>query len=70
MNKMVLTNPLRMIAFFEQCQSTDKMAVVLEKIAKDKKQPKDWKMAHLSAAQSQVTQLPSKQPTQSQQLPT
>ena len=30
-----------MIAFFEQCQATDKAAGVLEKIAKDKKQPNE-----------------------------
>jgi hypothetical protein len=32
-----------MIAFFEQCQVTDKAAGVLEKIAKDKKQSKERK---------------------------
>jgi hypothetical protein len=37
LNKMVPANPLRMIAFFEQCQATNKAAVILEKIAKDKK---------------------------------
>jgi hypothetical protein len=31
----VPSNPLRMIAFFEQCQATDKSAGVLDKIAKD-----------------------------------
>jgi hypothetical protein len=36
LNKMVPTDPLKMIAFFEQCQPTDKAAGVLEKIAKDK----------------------------------
>jgi hypothetical protein len=35
---MVTTDPLWLIAFFEQCQAADKAAVVLEKIAKDKKQ--------------------------------
>ncbi len=40
---MVPTNPLKMIALFEQCQATDKVAGVLEKIAKDKKQPKEKK---------------------------
>jgi hypothetical protein len=34
---MVPSNPLRMIAFFEQCQAANKVAGVLEKIAKDKK---------------------------------
>jgi hypothetical protein len=52
LNKMVPTNPLRMIAFFEQCQATDKAAGVLEKIAKDKKQPKERKTAHTPAAHS------------------
>jgi hypothetical protein len=47
LNKMVPTNPLKMIAFFEQCQATDKSSGVLEMIAKDKKQPKEKKTAHL-----------------------
>ncbi len=40
LNKTVPANPLRMIAFFEQCQATDKVAGILKNIAKDKKQPK------------------------------
>jgi hypothetical protein len=52
LNKMVPTDPLRMIVFFEQCQVTDKATGVLEKIAKDKKQPKKRKTAHLPAAHS------------------
>jgi hypothetical protein len=52
LNKMVPTNPIKMIAFFEQCQATDKAAGVLEKIAKKKKQPNEKKMAHLPAARS------------------
>ncbi len=36
LNKTVSTDPLKMIAFFEQCQATDKAAGILEKIAKDK----------------------------------
>jgi hypothetical protein len=41
LNKMVPTDLLRMNAFFEQCQVKDnKAAGVLEKIAKDNKQPK------------------------------
>jgi hypothetical protein len=40
-NKTVPTDPLKLIAFFEQCQAADKAAGVLEKIAKDKKQPKE-----------------------------
>jgi hypothetical protein len=52
LNKIVPTNLLRMIAFFEQCQETNKAAGVLKKIAKEKKQPKERKMAHLPAAHS------------------
>jgi hypothetical protein len=37
LNKMVPTDPLKLIAFFEQCQATDKMTGILKKIAKDKK---------------------------------
>jgi hypothetical protein len=55
LNKTVPTNPLRMVAFFEQCQATDKAAGVLEKIAKDKKQLKERKMAHLPAAHSRIS---------------
>jgi hypothetical protein len=40
-----------MIAFFEQCHATDKVAGILEKIAKDK-QPKERKMAQLPVAHS------------------
>jgi hypothetical protein len=47
LNKMVPSNLLRMIAFFEQCQMADKAAGVLDKIAKDKKQLKEKKTAHL-----------------------
>jgi hypothetical protein len=46
---MVPTDPLKMIAFFEQCQATNKVAGVLEKIAKDK-QPKERKTAQLPVA--------------------
>jgi hypothetical protein len=35
LNKMVPTDPLKLIAFFEQCQATNKAAGILEKIAKD-----------------------------------
>jgi hypothetical protein len=52
LNKMVPANPLRMIAFFEQFQATDKAAGILDKIAKDKKQLKEKKTAHLLAARS------------------
>jgi hypothetical protein len=52
LKKMVPANPLRMIAFFEQCQATDKAAGVLEKIAKDKKQPKEKNTAHVLTARS------------------
>jgi hypothetical protein len=52
LNKTVPTNPLKMIAFFEQCQATNKAAGILKKIAKDKKQPKEKKTAHLPAMHS------------------
>jgi hypothetical protein len=47
LNKKLPANPLRMIAFFEQCQVTNKAAGVLEKINKDKKQPKEKSAAHV-----------------------
>jgi hypothetical protein len=50
LNKTVPTDPLKRIAFFEQCQATNKAAGILEKIAKDKKQPKEKKTAHLPTA--------------------
>jgi hypothetical protein len=50
--KAVPTNPLKMIAFFEQCQATNNKACVLEKIAKDKKQPKEKKTAQVPVASS------------------
>jgi hypothetical protein len=52
LNKTVPSNPLRMIAFFKQCQATNKAAGVLDKIAKDKKQPKEKKTAHVPTAHS------------------
>jgi hypothetical protein len=52
LNKTVFSNSLRMIAFFEQCQATGKAAGVLDKIAKDKKQPKEKKTAHLPTMRS------------------
>ncbi len=52
LNKMVPADPLRMIAFFEQCQETNKVAGILEKIAKDKKQPKEKSTAHVPTASS------------------
>jgi hypothetical protein len=42
-NKLVPTDPLKLIAFFEQCQAANKVAGILEKIAKDKKQQKEKK---------------------------
>ncbi len=39
-----------MIAFFEQCQATNKAAGVLEKIARNKKQPKEKSTAHVPTA--------------------
>ncbi len=50
LNKTVPANPLRMIAFFEQCQATNKAAGVLEKIARDKKQLKEKSTAHVLTA--------------------
>jgi hypothetical protein len=50
LNKTVPTDPLKLIAFFEHCQVTNKAAGIIEKIAKDKKQPKEKKTAHLPAA--------------------
>jgi hypothetical protein len=47
LNKVVPTDLLKMIAFFKQCQATNKAAGSLEK--KDKKQPKMKKTAQLSA---------------------
>ncbi len=41
-----------MIAFFEQCQATNKVAGVLEKIVRDKKQPKEKSTAHVPTARS------------------
>jgi hypothetical protein len=52
LNKTVPTDPLKLIAFFEQCQATDKAAGILEKIVKDKMQPKEKKTAHLPAMHS------------------
>ncbi len=52
LNKTVPTDPLKLIAFFEQCQATDKVAGILEKIPMDMKQPKEKKTAHLPAAHS------------------
>ncbi len=49
LNKMVPTDPLKMIAFFEHCQATNEAAGVLEKIAKDKQQ-KERGMAQLPVA--------------------
>jgi hypothetical protein len=51
-NKTVPTDLLKLIAFFEQCQAANKATGVLEKIAKDKKQPKEEKTAHLPAKRS------------------
>jgi hypothetical protein len=52
LNKTVSANPLRMIAFFKQCQVTDKAAGVLEKITKDKKQPKEKSTADVPTTRS------------------
>ncbi len=55
LNKMVSTDLLKLIAFFKQCQATNKVAGILKKIAKDKKQPKEKKTAHLPTARSCVS---------------
>jgi hypothetical protein len=52
LNKMVPSNLLRMIAFCKQCQATDKAVGILDKIAKDKKQPKEKKTAHVPTVRS------------------
>jgi hypothetical protein len=52
LNKTVPTDPLKLITFFKQCQATNKAAGILKKIAKDKNQPKEKKMAHLPTARS------------------
>ncbi len=51
LNKTVPTDPLKMIVFFKQCQATNKVAGILEKIAKDK-QLKERKTAQLPVARS------------------
>ncbi len=51
LSKTVPTDPLKMIAFFEQCQATNKAAGILEKIAKDK-QLKEKKTTQLPVAHS------------------
>jgi hypothetical protein len=50
--KTVPTHPLKLITFFEQCQAANKAAGILEKIAKDIKQLKEKKTAHLPAPRS------------------
>jgi hypothetical protein len=40
LNKTVPSDPLRLIAFFEKCQATNKTTGILDKIAKDKKAAK------------------------------
>jgi hypothetical protein len=51
-SNMMPMDPLKLIAFFEQCQVAAKAVGILEKIAKDKNQPKKKKTAHLSIARS------------------
>jgi hypothetical protein len=52
LNKTVPADPLRMIAFYKQCQATNKAAGILDKITKDKKQPKEKSMVHVPTARS------------------
>jgi hypothetical protein len=51
LNKTEPPDLLKMIAFFEPCQATDKAAGILDKITKDK-QPKERKTAQLPVARS------------------
>ena len=55
---MMPTDLLKLVAFFEQCQATNEVAGILEKIAKDKKQPKEKKMAHLLVVRSSESSYP------------
>jgi hypothetical protein len=50
-NKTVPTDLLWLIAFFEQCQTADKVTGILDKI-KEKEQPKEKKTAYFLAARS------------------
>jgi hypothetical protein len=52
LNEMVPADLIKLIAFFEQCETADKSSGVLKKVTKDKKQPKEKKTAHLPAANS------------------
>jgi hypothetical protein len=52
LNKTVPSDPIKQFTFFKQCQATNKSSGILEKIAKDKKQLQEKKMAHLPAARS------------------
>jgi hypothetical protein len=56
LNKMVPTNPLKMITIFEQCQATNKVAGILEKIAKDEQQPKEKIMVLIFLSRIAVNQ--------------
>jgi hypothetical protein len=57
LNKTVPTVPLKLIAFFEQCQVTNNVAGILEKIAKDENQPKEgiWPIFMPCVAVNQAT---------------
>jgi hypothetical protein len=57
LNKMVPTDLLKTIAFFEQCQASNKVAGILEMIAKDKQQ-KERKTAQLPVAHSREPSYP------------
>ncbi len=50
-NKTVPMDPLQLIAFFEQCQTANKAAGILDKI-KEKKQPREKNAAYLPVAHS------------------
>jgi hypothetical protein len=51
-NKTVPMDPLWLITFFKQCQADNEAASILEKIAKDKNQPKEKKTAYLPVTHS------------------
>jgi hypothetical protein len=51
-NKMMPMDAFWLIAFFKQCQAANKAAEILEKIAKEKKHPKEKKTADLPIRRS------------------
>jgi hypothetical protein len=53
-NRTLPTNSLKLMVFFKQCQVANKAAGVLERIAKDKKQPQEKKMGPLPTATATI----------------